>query len=376
MGKRLQMKKRIALFIFVILTILSIGGLIKYINYNENYVTSDAGFIKTETLTYLSFKIDGKINYLPFKSGDEVKKNELIASLDTKELNTTLNKIKFNILSLQNKILAFQNEKEKLINDIKLNSKLNKNQLKILEKKIEANRFNINSMQVELKKLEKDYKRYSFLYKRKKVSLNEYETFKTNYNSMKFKLKSAQKNLDVLILSKNNLLIKQKLIENEKNNIKKLSKTIESLISSKKAMQKEAKLIKEKIDDSFIYAPFNGIIAKKYVNNYAVIKKGQNIVTLVNPKNIYVGVFLEETKLKGLKIGNSAIIYVDALDKKYKAKVETILPVSEATFAIVPRDLSSGEFTKLTQRFIVKLKILNPDDKLRVGMSCEVSIKK
>jgi membrane fusion protein (multidrug efflux system) len=370
------MKKKIALIIFGILILLSLGALIKYINYNENYITSDAGFIKTETLTYLSFKVDGKINYLPFTSGDKIQKHQLIASLETKELNTTLNQTKFNILSLQNKIDSMQAEKEKLINDIKLNSNLNENQLKILDKNIEANRLNINSMKVELKKLKDDYKRYSFLYKRHKVSKNEYETTFTNYNSMKFKIKSAQKSLESMILSKNNLIIKQKLIENKKNDVKKLSKTITSLINSKKAMQKQAELIEIQIKDSFIHAPFSGIIVKKYVNNYAVIKKGQNIVTLVNPKDIYVSVFLEETKLKGLKIGNPATIHIDALDKKYKAKVETILPVSASTFAIVPRDLSSGEFTKLTQRFIVKLKILNPNDKLRVGMSCEVTIKK
>jgi membrane fusion protein (multidrug efflux system) len=370
------MKKRIALFILGILILLSIGGLIKYINYNENYISSDAGFIKTDSLTYLSFKIDGKINYLPFTSGDKVQKNQLISSLETQELNTTLNKIKFNILSIQNKIDSIEVEKVKLVNDIKLNSNLNENQLKILDKNIQANKLNINSMKVKLKKLKDDYKRYSFLYKRHKVSKNEYETATTNYNSMKFKIKSAQKNLESMILSKNNLLIKQKLIENQKNDVKKLSKTTQSLINSKNAMKKQAKLIEEKIKDSFIYAPFSGIVAKKYVNNYQVIKKGQNIVTLVNPKDIYVSVFLEETKLKGLKIGNSATVHIDALDKEYKAKVETILPVSAATFAIVPRDLSSGEFTKLTQRFIVKLKLINPDDKLRVGMSCEVTIKK
>ncbi len=370
------MKKKIALLILGILIILSLTALIKYINYNENYISSDAGFIKTNSLTYLSFKIDGKINYLPFVSGDKVQKNQLLSSLETKELNTSLNQTKFNILSLQNKIDSMNIQKAKLINDIKLNSDLNENQLKILNKNIQANRLNINSMEVELKKLKDDYKRYSFLYQRKKVSKNEYETAFTNYNSMKFKIKSAQKSLDATILSKNNLLIEQQLIENEKNDVKKLSKTIISLINSKKAMQKQAKLIEEKINDSFIYAPFNGIVAKKYVNNYAVIKKGQNIVTLVNPKDIYVSVFLEETKLKGLKIGNPATIHIDALDKNYKAKVETILPVSASTFAIVPRDLSSGEFTKLTQRFIVKLKLINPDDKLRVGMSCEVTIKK
>jgi membrane fusion protein (multidrug efflux system) len=370
------MKKKIALLLLVVLIVITAGALIKYINYNENYVTSDAGFIKSDSLTYLSFKIDGKIDYLPFESGDKVKPHQLIASLDTKELNTSLNQIKFNILSLQSKIDSFNTSKQKLINDIKLNSELIQNQLKILDKNIESSKMNIKSMQVKLKKLKDDNKRYSFLYKRGKVSINKYESVSTNYNSMKFQIESAQKSLDAMILSKNSLLIKEKLIQNQKNDLNKLSKEIKSLINSKKAMEYQAKLIQEKIKESFIYAPFNGIIAKKYVNNSEIVKKGQNIVTLVNPKDIYVSVYMEETKLKDIKTGNSATIHIDALDKDYKAKVSSVLPASEATFAIVPRDLSSGEFTKLTQRFIVRLKILNPDSQLRIGMSCEVAIKK
>jgi len=370
------MKKKIALLALVILLFISSWYLIKYINYNENYITSNAGFIKTDSLTYLSFKVDGKINHLSLQSGYKVKKNQLIASLDILELNTTLNRMNFDILSLQNKIEELNITKQKLISDITLNSKLIQNQLKILDKNIEAIKYNINSMQIEFKKAKDDLKRYTFLYNSKKISIDKYETIKTKYESMKFKFLSAKQKLKAEELSKNSLNIKLKLIQIQKYDVKKIFKNITSLINSKKALQLQAKLIKEQIKDSFIYAPFSAIVAKKYVNNYQVIKKGQNIVTLVNPKDIYVSVFLEETKLKGLKIGNNATIHIDALNKAYKAQVKTILPTSASTFAIVPRDLSSGEFTKLAQRFIVKLKILNPDDKLRIGMSCEVAIKK
>ena len=51
------------------------------------------------------------------------------------------------------------------------------------------------------------------------------------------------------------------------------------------------------------------------------------------------------------------------------------MPVSASTFSLVPRDIASGEFTKLDQRFIVKIKIpYNP--KVRIGMSGEVKIYK
>jgi len=368
--------KKFPIIVFSILIIVSLGFLVRYINYHNSFITSNAGFIKSDSITYLSFKVDGKINYLALKSGDKIKKNELVASLETNELNTTLNKIKFDILSLQNRIEEQNITKQKLLNDINLNSELIQTQIKILDKNIESSKENINAMQVEVKKSKDDLKRYSFLYKTKKISIDKYETIKTKSESMKFKLLSLQKKLNAMELSKNSLNLKLKLIQNQKYDVEKISKNITSLLNSKKSLFYQAKLILQKIDDSFIYAPFSGVVAKKYVNIYQVIKKGQNIITIVNPKDLYVSLLLEETKLKDLKIGDTATIHIDALDKNFKAKVTKILPASASTFAIIPRDLSSGEFTKLAQRFVVKLKILNPDERLRIGMSCEVTIKK
>jgi len=38
--------------------------------------------------------------------------------------------------------------------------------------------------------------------------------------------------------------------------------------------------------------------------------------------------------------------------------VEKILPASAATFALAPRDISAGEFTKVSQRIPVRFRIL------------------
>jgi len=68
---------------------------------------------------------------------------------------------------------------------------------------------------------------------------------------------------------------------------------------------------------------------------------------------------------------------VDAFEgRTYHGKVESILPASAATFSLVPRDIASGEFTKLAQRFIVRVSIDNPTKDLRVGMGASVAIKK
>ncbi len=57
--------------------------------------------------------------------------------------------------------------------------------------------------------------------------------------------------------------------------------------------------------------------------------------------------------------------------------MEKILPTSAAKFALVPRDISAGEFTKVVQRIPVKVRITKGDvSKLVVGMGGEIEIKR
>ena len=108
-----------------------------------------------------------------------------------------------------------------------------------------------------------------------------------------------------------------------------------------------------------------------------MVKKGFPIYTIANLNSLYIEVLLSEKKIAGIKRGSKAEIYVDAFrNKKYKGVVEAILPASASTFSLVPRDIASGEFTKLDQRFIVKIKLLNPDSSLKIGMGAQVVISK
>ncbi|MEJ2033957.1 MAG: hypothetical protein P8Y63_13185, partial [Deltaproteobacteria bacterium] len=54
-----------------------------------------------------------------------------------------------------------------------------------------------------------------------------------------------------------------------------------------------------------------------------------------------------------------------------------VLPTSAATFAMAPRDISAGEFTKVAQRIPVRIAITKGDiSLLRIGMGGEVEIKR
>ena len=102
------------------------------------------------------------------------------------------------------------------------------------------------------------------------------------------------------------------------------------------------------------------------------------VYAVLDPQNIYIIALLEENKLDGVTPGDPVVIRIDAYpDQKYKGIVSQVLPASAATFALAPRDISAGEFTKVAQRIPVRINITEGDiSLLQVGLSGEVEIRR
>ena len=103
---------------------------------------------------------------------------------------------------------------------------------------------------------------------------------------------------------------------------------------------------------------------------------GQRLVLLHDPKAVWVEVLLKETKLDGLKPGQSVSVSVDAYpDRPFHGRIERIGTAATSQFALMPSPNPSGNFTKINQRVPVRIKVEQPDDNpLRPGMMVEVDI--
>jgi len=148
---------------------------------------------------------------------------------------------------------------------------------------------------------------------------------------------------------------------------------------SYKAAKADLEMAKLNLEHTKIIAPFNGIIAKRYVQHGNFVGPGLPVVSIYDPATIHIIANLEEGKLAGVRVGQSTDIWVDAYSGiNVKGVVERIGEASAAEFALIPRDVSAGEFTKVVQR--VPIKIAIPDVHkypfLRPGLSAEIGISK
>ena len=155
---------------------------------------------------------------------------------------------------------------------------------------------------------------------------------------------------------------------------------VELLVGVKQEMVKDAQTGLDSAEHQFqftqVRAPFPGVVVKRYRSLGDFVSAGTPILSMYNPDLLYVTANLEETRLSGVAPGNPVELHLDAFDRPFKGRVVWINKSTGAQFALLPRNVVAGEFTKVVQRVPVRIWI-EKDDRwplLRSGLSVQAVI--
>lgn len=106
-------------------------------------------------------------------------------------------------------------------------------------------------------------------------------------------------------------------------------------------------------------------MVEKIANKGEVLGAGMVIATLIDPQSLYLKVFVDTMENGKIKIGDSAVIFLDAQpDKAIKAKVVSIAANAEFT----PKDVAVRS-DRIQRVYAVHLKPLEVDPLLKLGIA-------
>jgi membrane fusion protein (multidrug efflux system) len=129
-----------------------------------------------------------------------------------------------------------------------------------------------------------------------------------------------------------------------------------------------------------IYAPEDGTVTKKAIEEGAFVQVGQALMAIV-PDEVWVVANFKETQLDSIRPGQPVEIKVDAYPSKvFKGHVESIQTGTGARFSMLPPENATGNYVKVVQRVPVKIVFdEQPDPQYPIGpgmsVEPEVSIK-
>jgi membrane fusion protein (multidrug efflux system) len=127
-------------------------------------------------------------------------------------------------------------------------------------------------------------------------------------------------------------------------------------------------------------APSDGTIGKKLVEPGMVVSPGQPLLSFVDAQAPWVVANFKETQLKKMRMGQKVEVAIDSIGgKTFEGVIESFAPGSGATFALIPPDNATGNFTKIVQRVPVRIRfspesIRGFEGRIVPGLSAEASV--
>jgi membrane fusion protein (multidrug efflux system) len=136
--------------------------------------------------------------------------------------------------------------------------------------------------------------------------------------------------------------------------------------------QARQQLAEQDEQDTVIRAPITGVVGQRRVRAGQYVVPGQPLLAVVPLQQAYVVANFKETQLANMRLGQPVEIRVDSFaSQPLRGHVASFSPASGNVFALLPSDNATGNFTKIVQRFPVRILLDTPLDGPQVlpGMS-------
>jgi HlyD family secretion protein len=348
--------------------------------------------------TNIGAKFAGRVNYIAVREGDLVKKGQVIVRMDDEQIQAQLKGADARIIATQ------QQEEQARLQINVLESQIQENQLNLQQaqgdakgrvEQAEANLASsvaqLNEAQANLEQAKAESKlakinrdRYAKLVKDGAVNQQQFDRAQTDYEtaiaivaarqgsvtSFSKLVNAAQGQLQQAQTSTLNPNIRQAQIASLRTQLiqarAKLAAAQADVNNARAARQE----IQSQITDLNIISPIDGVVITRSIEPGAVVTTGRNLLTVINPDEVYMRGFIPEGEIGKIKVGQQAKVYLDsAPEKPLSAKINAI--DTEASFT--PENIYFKE-DRVKQVFGVKIGIDRPDGLAKPGMPADAEI--
>jgi membrane fusion protein (multidrug efflux system) len=132
-----------------------------------------------------------------------------------------------------------------------------------------------------------------------------------------------------------------------------------------------------------IIAPVDGVIGNRNAQVGQNVQVGQEMLSVVPLKDIWVTANFKETQLEYMRPGQSVAVKVDALGgQKFNGRVTSIGGATGARFSLLPPENATGNYVKVVQRIPVRIDFedvgksnFNQEGRLRPGLSVNPEVR-
>lgn len=334
------------------------GGRWVYQRWTHVYI--DDARIEGEVITIAS-RVSGWITELPVIEGDDVKKGDLLAQVDDRDSRLRREALAAKLKAIENQMAVVRAQAGQIDQETLGRYESEQNRLAAAEAQAAA-------LSVQVKQAHDDYQRARELAEAKWLSPQAMERARTAFEQAQ---ENHRRALAEIAAVRGTL----SAAHGSRRQIEVMERQLTVLRHQADEVRAEIERQDVDIADRRIVSPADGKIVMTFVRRGEHVAPGQRILMFHDPDEIWVEANVKETDIRLLRPGMKAEIRVDAYPGRvYAGEVFRIGRAATSQFALLPDPNPSGNFTKITQRLPVRIKLMEKHAELRPGMMVEVSI--
>jgi len=271
-------------------------------------VISASGTLKATNTVEVGTQVSGVIEKVGADFNDQVKKGQIIAQLDTRNLKATLVQAEASVLQAEVQV----EQRKRAYEYAKQYNPAGEKDLTVLEAEAA-----VEQVRTQMELAKRNYERYADLYKDGVVAQMEMETMQADYERLRANYEAINATLNRTKANVSNVDV-QKYLED--------LKTAEANLASAKASRNKAKI---NLDYAIIRAPIDGVVLSRNIEVGQTVAASFTTPVLFSIANdltkMEIEASIDEADIGFIKEGQSVSFSVDAyIDKFFEGKVNEI----------------------------------------------------
>ncbi len=403
-----KQKKRRVIILAALGVVAVVGGVFgfRWWQYGSTHETTDDAYVTTNVHP-VSSRINGTVSNVLVKDNQQVEPGQLLVTLDPRDYQVQVQQAQASLEAAQRQANAALSSVNLASGNASGNTQQAQGNVSVASASISTAIAAVNAARAgvpaaiaqvaqadaNLQRSQADYNRYSTLYQQGAIPRQQLDTAKATYqvnlaqkNSAIQAVAQAQANL---AQAQENVVKAQAQLAASKGSLQQAQATTnqtkinqsqyqaaQAAIAQSQASLKNAQL---QLSYTNIYAPSAGRVGNKTVQVGAREQPGTPMMSITENGDWVVANF-KETQLERIHPGQQVEVTIDAFPHHpFIGRVDSFSPGSGATFALLPSDNATGNFTKIVQRIPVKI-LFDPnsvrgyESRIAPGMSVEVSV--
>jgi membrane fusion protein (multidrug efflux system) len=383
-----------------------------WVEYRRNHSITDDAFVEAHIVNIAPEMVSGRLVRYLVDENDRVVQGQIVAEIDPIPYLDKVNILRAQLDSAQAELARQRADLERVRKEVPIQIEIARRtaaaaeadrgkaeaSLKLtrdeVEKGIDEARAAVKSAQASLKLAELEYTRFTRLEQQGASTLQRQQQVTQSRDSALAQVDLNEARLAKALASLTQIDVARRTLEAAEKSALKAAKGVDLSETGNDQIRELELLVKVKeqsveharrgleaaqhdLEYTQIRAPIPGVVVKRYRNLGDFASAGVAVLCIYNPELLYVEANLEETRLPGVAPGNPVRIDVDAFSRPFRGRVVWINKSTGAQFALMPRNVVSGEFTKVVQRVSVRIGIERDDrwPQLRAGLSARVVIE-